>query len=141
MTIHELATFLTENEIPGAPVLDEGGKLVGVVSVTDIALSEAERASVEVDPTRPSFYSGGWKERVNRGDLSGMHIENNGLLVRDIMTPAAYTIPETTPVSQIAKTMIAGRLHRLLVTRHHQLIGIITTLDLLKLLVQEEESV
>jgi predicted transcriptional regulator len=47
MTLHELATFLTENEISGAPVLDDCGKLVGVVSLTDIALSEAERAAIE----------------------------------------------------------------------------------------------
>src|SRR4051812_34112155 len=49
MTLHELATFLTENEISGSPVLDRKGKLIGVVSVTDIALSEAERASIEAD--------------------------------------------------------------------------------------------
>jgi CBS domain-containing protein len=135
MTLHELATFLTENEISGAPVLDRRGKLKGVISVTDIALSEAERASLETDPASPGFYSSGWKERVRREDLSGLHIENNGLLVRDIMTPAVYTVLDTASVSEIAKTMITGRLHRLLVVRDHQVVGIITTLDLIKLLV------
>jgi CBS domain-containing protein len=135
MTLHELATFLTENEISGAPVVDSRGKLVGVVSVTDIALSEAERASVEADPSSPPFYSGGWRERLRREGLSGMHIESSGLLVRDIMTPAVYTVPDTASVSEIARTMITGRLHRLLVVRGHQVVGIITTLDLIKLLV------
>jgi CBS domain-containing protein len=134
MTLHELATFLTENEISGSPVLDRKGKLIGVVSVTDIALSEAERASIEAD-SAPRFYSGGWKERVSPEDLAGLHLENNGLLVRDIMTPAVYTVPDTAAVSEIAKTMITGRLHRLLVIRDHQVVGIITTLDLIKLLV------
>ena len=41
MTVHELSSFLTENQITGAPVLDRQGRLVGVVSETDIA--EAER--------------------------------------------------------------------------------------------------
>jgi CBS domain-containing protein len=135
MTLHELATFLTENEISGSPVLDRRGKLIGVVSVTDIALSEAERASIETDPASPGFYSGGLRERVRREDLAGLHLENNGLLVRDIMTPAVYTVPDTASVSEIAKTMITGRLHRLLVIRGHQVVGIITTLDLIKLLV------
>jgi CBS domain-containing protein len=54
------------------------------------------------------------------------------------MTPTAYTIPETLPVSRIAKTMIAGRLHRLLVTRGRHLIGIVTPFDMLKLLLQAE---
>ena len=135
MTLHELATFLTENEISGSPVLDRRGKLIGVVSVTDIALSEAERASIEADPASPGFYSGAWKERVTREDLAGLHLEDTGLLVRDIMTPAVYTVPDTASVSEIAKTMITGRLHRLLVIRDHQVVGIISTLDLIKLLV------
>jgi CBS domain-containing protein len=135
MTLHELATFLTENEISGCPVLDQRGKLMGVVSVTDIALSEAERASIEADPASPGFYSGDWKEGVTREDLAGLHLENNGLMVRDIMTPAVYTVPDSASVSEIAKTMITGRLHRLLVIRDNQVVGIITTLDLIKLLV------
>ena len=137
MTLHELATFLTENEISGAPVLDRNGRLVGVVSQTDIALSEAERAAVEHDDS-------GWGtnlsrvKRLNREDLSGLHLEESGLLVRDIMTAAAYTIPEALPVSQVAKTMIAGRLHRLLVTRDHHVVGIVTPFDLLNLLVEHQ---
>jgi CBS domain-containing protein len=138
MTLHELATFLTGHAISGAPVLDRNGKLVGVVSLTDIALSEAERAAIEIGQPVPGYYSGGWKDRLNREDLAGLHLEEQGLLVRDIMTPAVYTIPESLPLRQIAETMIAGRLHRLLVTRNHHLIGIVTPFDILNLLVRQE---
>jgi CBS domain-containing protein len=79
-----------------------------------------------------------WKNRFNREDLSGLHLEESGLLVRDIMTQAAYTIPEALAVSEIAKTMVAGRLHRLLVTKDRHLVGIVTPFDLLDLLIQEE---
>ena len=137
MTLHELATFLTENEISGVPVLDSGGKLVGVVSLTDIALSEAERASIEREQSGSTFDLTTWKKQFNREDLSGLHLEDSGFLVRHIMTPTAYTIPETLPVSRIAKTMIAGRLHRLLVTRGRHLVGIVTPFDMLKLLQEE----
>jgi CBS domain-containing protein len=54
--------------------------------------------------------------------------------VEDIMTPAAYTVPHDTQVAEIARTMIAGRIHRLLVTRDHHVVGIVTSLDLLRLL-------
>ena len=37
MTVRELASFLIDNEISGAPVADPEGRLVGVVSVVDIA--------------------------------------------------------------------------------------------------------
>ena len=69
MTLHELATFLTENEISGVPVLDSGGKLVGVVSLTDIALSEAERAPIEREQSGSTFDLTTWKKQFNREDL------------------------------------------------------------------------
>lgn len=69
--------------------------------------------------------------------MSGLHLEDSGFLVRHIMTPTAYTIPETLPVPRIANTMMAGRLHRLLVTRGRDLEGIVTPFDMLKLLQEE----
>ena len=50
MTVEELARFLVESEISGAPVVDPEGRLVGVVSVTDLA---AERAN-------PDFFVSEW---------------------------------------------------------------------------------
>jgi CBS domain-containing protein len=135
LTVQELATFLTENEISGAPVLNEKGKLVGVVSVTDIAECAGEGAGTVWDGPNPHFHLPGSEGRLTPGDLRQMHIENEGPLVRQIMTPTVYTIPEGTAVAQIAKTMISGRIHRLLVTRRARVVGIITTLDMLKLLV------
>jgi CBS domain-containing protein len=133
-TIQELATFLIERGISGAPVANEKGKLVGVVSNTDLAESAAEvgAAPPEVPPAAPRPLA--TDRKLTRAEMDHMHVEHSGLLVRDIMTPTLYTIPAETPVPEIARTMIAGRIHRLLVTRNHQVVGIITTLDLLKLL-------
>ena len=97
-TVREAAAFLAENDISGVPVLSPAGKIVGVVTLADLAEEE------------------------------------HGRRVRDVMTPAVYTIPEETPVEQIARTMIAGRIHRLFVTRGGHVAGVVTTLDLLKLL-------
>lgn len=132
-TVQELATFLTENEISGAPVVDARGKLVGVVSLRDIVERAAETPEIAQQPQR-GFHGPGWGEKLTRNELSRMHIEDEGLLVREIMTPTVYTVKEDTPVSDIARTMISGHIHRLLVTRAGQAVGIVTTLDLLKLL-------
>jgi CBS domain-containing protein len=139
MTVHELATFLTENEITGAPVENNTGKLVGVVSVWDIALTEAEQATIEVEHSNSSLYSG-VKKRLNREEALTLHMEDEGMQVKDIMTPVAYTVPEDTPVGEIAKTMIAGRVHRLLVTKNNHMVGIVTTMDLLKIIVKKEDQ-
>ncbi|MEE8587664.1 MAG: CBS domain-containing protein [Acidobacteriota bacterium] len=49
-------------------------------------------------------------------------------------TPAIYTISEQSPVSEVAAAMTDSRVHRLFVTDDDCLTGIITTLDILKLL-------
>jgi CBS domain-containing protein len=56
--------------------------------------------------------------------------------VQDIMTPAVYTVRDDAPVAMLARTMVAGRIHRLFVTRGGRIVGIVTSLDLLKLLYQ-----
>lgn len=122
LAVPELVAFLDENQITGAPVVDGSGEFVGVVSVTDIA-----EAGVE---------AGGWErdDAVVSADRRGLHVETATRQVRDIMTPAVYTVSEDTPASQLARAMIGGRVHRLMVSRKGKIVGIVTSLDLLKLL-------
>jgi CBS domain-containing protein len=138
LTVQEVAALLTEKEITGAPVTDPRGKLVGVVSVTDIAESAAEGADFSSGGSGSNFRRHDLEGRASRGELRDLHVENAGLPVRDIMTPTVFTVPENTPVSRLAKTMISGRIHRLLVTRRGRIVGIVTALDLLKLLVDRK---
>ncbi len=128
MTVQELATFLTEREILGAPVIDSEGEVVGVVSCTDIAQSAVRGNQAKVD-----FFGQGWEDQIDPEEIQDLAVENESLPVREIMTPTIYTVPEDTPLSEIAKAMVAGRIHRLLITRGSQLVGIITTLDMLKI--------
>jgi len=133
MTVQELAGFLTEREILGAPVVDSEGEVVGVVSCTDIVQSTTTEADIVVEKSTPGFYEHGWEDKLDPDEMGGLHVEENeSLPVREIMTPTIYTVPEDTPISDIAKAMVAGRIHRLLVTRGSRLVGIITTMDMLK---------
>ncbi len=133
MTVQELADFLTEREILGAPVVDAEGEVVGVVSCTDIAQSTTTEATMLVKKSTPGFYEHGWENKLGQDEMVRLQVEENeSLPVREIMTPTIYTVPEDTPISDIAKAMVAGRIHRLLVTRGSRLVGIITTLDMLK---------
>jgi CBS domain-containing protein len=134
LTVRELAAFLLENQISGAPVIDHDGRLVGVVSMTDVAQGDMERPRLVDDRSSPSLAVRGWEERMNLEDIRPLHIESDDLLVRDIMTPTLYTVPEETPVARIARTMVAGRIHRVLVTRGGRAVGIVTSLDLVRLL-------
>ena len=112
------------------------GKMVGVVSVTDIAESAAEGAEIAFGGRKNPWRKEELRGRARPDELGSMHVDNPGPPVRQIMTPTVYTVPAKTPVSKIAQTMISGRIHRLLVTRLGRVVGIVTTLDLLKVLVK-----
>jgi CBS domain-containing protein len=108
---------------------------VGLVSVTDVAENDIERPDFAVDRSSPTFDLRGWEDRMNPEDIRPLHVASDDVLVRDIMTPTLYTIAEDTPVPKIAQTMVAGRIHRLIVTRASRMVGIVTSLDLVQLLV------
>jgi CBS domain-containing protein len=57
MTVEELASFLFENEISGAPVVDPTRRLVGVVSVTDLARSVAQGTDLAAAGRTPTSSS------------------------------------------------------------------------------------
>jgi len=109
MTVAEAAGFLLENEISGAPVEDPNGEIVGVVSLVDIVAS-ALSPDDEVD------------------------LED--LLVADIMTPEVAAVSEDATVAEVATAMLNGHVHRLLVTREGSAVGLVSTSDLLGLLVE-----
>jgi predicted transcriptional regulator len=125
-SVRELASYFIEKSISGAPVLDEGGRPTGVVSLSDIV----DQVTRDREPA--SRVGRGWQDRYAPEDLRGLQIEDEGRLVRDIMTPTIFTVPEDTPLPKIARTMVAGRVHRLLVTRKGHVVGILTTLDVLR---------
>ena len=134
MTLRELAAYLIHNQITGAPVEDGGGRLVGVVSTVDIA--EAMLAGPGGEPEEPEEL-GEPEELADADEADEPYLPEDDVLVRDIMTPAIDSVPEDATVSEVASRMLDSHVHRLLVTRDGRPVGIITTSDLLGLLIDE----
>lgn len=129
-TMQQLAGFLTDNEITGSPVCDEDDRIIGIVTLKDIAEfrwnqvnseTEKELSAEERDEARRL------KQLMFDG-LSRMPVE-----VRDIMTPSVMSVEEDTSVQAIADIMMAEHLHRIFVTKDEAITGIVTTYDMLKL--------
>ena len=132
MTVGELATFLVANEIAGAPVTDAAGRIVGVVSVFDIARLLGEEDDDD-DLEEPDDEAPGSAPEAGEAEVDGVE----DLLVEDIMTPQAFSVSEDATVQEVAALMLKEHLHRLLVVREDEPVGIISTSDLLGLLVDE----
>ena len=140
MTVEELASFLVENEISGAPVVDAARRLVGVVSVTDLALSVARGTDLSPNRSNPDFFVREWGDSLSRDEIEELRFgQENEMRVRDIMTPTVHSVDQETPIPELAETLINGHIHRLLVTSGERVVGIVTTSDLLGLLVREPE--
>jgi CBS domain-containing protein len=137
MTVRELARYLTDNEITGAPVENLSGKLTGVVSVVDIAAMTSDTGNVRTDRSSPDFYVRGWEDKLTPEEIRNFRVDNEDLLVGEIMTPTVFSVGEDATVAEIASMMLRGHLHRLLVTRDERPVGIVSTSDLLGLMVEE----
>jgi predicted transcriptional regulator len=151
MTLRELSAFLIRNQITGAPVEDGDGRLVGVVSMVNIAESTvmppppaaaeppsaAPASGMAADGAVAGFFGQDWEEEPDEEDLEELRLAEDDLLVRDIMTPAVYSVPEDATISLVASRMLDSHVHRLLVIREGRPVGIITTSDLLGLLIDE----
>ena len=127
LTLPELAKVFEEHAITGAPVVDANGLVVGVVSQTDLVRSRRE-ASDGV----PLYH----RELDEPLAPLGLHFEEvDQSRVEQIMTPGAISFDAETPVERLAGAMLERHIHRVLITRGERLVGIVTTMDLLRALV------
>src|SRR6056297_2178642 len=129
--LDRVAQFLIDHEISGAPVVEDG-KLVGVVSLTDLARHNSSSGeSVSERPT--AYYRHELEEQYSDEDLSNLHFtEDDETTARQVMTPQVYDVNEHTSIQQVAQVMHRGGIHRVFVTEKDQIRGIITALDMLK---------
>ena len=132
-TVNELARFLTDRGISGAPVVNAVGRLVGVVSLTDIARAAGDgQAHVGTQ----SLYQPELKISVD--EVRNLSIEaGSDLTVRQIMTPLVFEVGADSSVSDVANTMVRGRIHRVFVVDGGEVVGVVSALDLLQLLGDE----
>jgi predicted transcriptional regulator len=135
MTTDALARYLVEREISGAPVVDSQGRLVGVVSMTDIGRNLAEPADPE--SSRGSDFYRDDAAEITLEDLGQRYVEERAVTVRDVMTPVVHQVPVTATVAEAARLMVDQHIHRLVVTQGNEPVGIISSLDLLKIVAEQ----
>lgn len=125
-----------EESIHGAPVVDQLGTVVGVLTTGDLLRAAVE--SEDVAPSRPSYY---------RNDLDLSHFDwerapadleerLGGATVADAMSPEVIDVSPDTKVPEIARRMREHQIHRIIVVEDGKLCGLISTFDLIGVLAQ-----
>ena len=127
-SVQEALAMLTDRGFSAAPVIDEAGRPVGVLSKTDLLVHERERGA-----TVPLADMTEWDVPPHRL-REGFAVEViDPTRVRDIMTPIVFTVPLDTPVRQVIEQMLALKVHHLFVVDEDRaLVGVISPLDVLR---------
>jgi predicted transcriptional regulator len=105
--VAEAVLSLADAHVTGLPVVDRSGRMIGVVSSSDILMAEAE------------------SERVGRDLMQETQ-------VRDIMTARTYTVTPDEDVREAARQMLYADVHRLFVAEVDRLVGVISTSDIVR---------
>jgi CBS domain-containing protein len=107
--VAEAIAVMTQRGFSAAPVIDEAGRPAGVLSRSDILVHERE---VLKSPAQAA------------GDATR---------VRDIMTPAIFSVPLHLPADRVVEQMLTLDVHQLYVVDESQaLVGVITAHDVLR---------
>ena len=117
--------LLLELGVSGAPVVDDDGRPLGLVSKTDLLrhLPESGDGVEEVEQAG---------RRVDRVMGEGFHAtERHGTAVREIMMPVVFAVDESASIACAAALMAGENVHRLPVLAPDGTVaGIVTTLDI-----------
>jgi CBS domain-containing protein len=130
-TVREAVTALTDRGYSAAPVIDDAGRPIGVVSRADVLVHDREKRDRDTSPfyERPELTT-----KVGERLGLGFQVEDvDHTLVRDIMTPAVFSVPPDAPASRVVEEMLALKVHRLFVVdASGVLVGVISALDVLR---------
>jgi CBS domain-containing protein len=118
--------------------VDSQGHLIGVVSMTDIGRHLAEPS--DFAPSRQSEFYRDTADESTLGDLGQRDIDERAATVRDVMTPVIHHVSVTASVAEAARIMIENHIHRLVVTQGREPVGILSSIDLLRVVAEHSYS-
>jgi CBS domain-containing protein len=137
MDLRDLAKLFSNNGITGAPVVNEKGDLVGVVSQTDLVNYNLSRDDELVMDSL--FYQSARME--GRHVPQGFQIEDvNTGAVADVMTPVVHSVTERASLQSVARLMTRQHIHRVIVRKGRKAVGIISALDVLDVLAKTSQT-
>jgi CBS domain-containing protein len=133
--VETVVRLLRRHELPGVPVVNDGGRPVGIVTEADLVIGDEEGdlhlphyielmgGIVYLEPLRR------FESRLRKAAASK---------VRDLMTDEPTTIEADAGVHEAGRIIARSGHNRLPVTQHGRLVGVVTRVDVLEALTREE---
>jgi CBS domain-containing protein len=131
-TLREIAGIFEERRFGSLPVTDDNGKLIGIVTASDLI---EQGRSLHI-PTVISIFD--WViplegEKTLERELKKMTAQTVG----EILTSEVITISSAEPASKAADLMSYHKLHALPVVDGDSLVGIVSRIDIIRNLISK----
>lgn len=123
-SIEDAAKIMLRTHVSGLPVLDDAGKLVGIVSESDFL----RRSEIGTGRKRPAWL----QFLIGPGRVATDFVRERGRKVEDVMTENPITVGEETPLEDLVRLMEKNGVKRLPVMSGDTLKGIVTRSNLLQ---------
>lgn len=139
MTLEQATERLVQRGVSGAPVVDERGRLVGVLSESDI-LRQLKRLAEDTLGKRyltsrvHSLDLLAFLGEREHGAVERLYRALRASKVSDVMTSHVHGVAPTDSVEAVAAAMIEHDVNRLPVVEKGMVVGIITRADLARVL-------
>jgi CBS domain-containing protein len=126
--VRDIALLMVEKHISGVPVLTDNGKLIGMVSQSDLL----HRAEVGTERKHK------WWFRIfaDSSALAREYAKAHGLKAHDIMSRYVVSVRDDAELRDVADILDKRRIKRVPVVREDRMVGIITRGDLVRALSQ-----
>ncbi|MBU0680611.1 MAG: CBS domain-containing protein [Proteobacteria bacterium] len=129
MPVQELAALLYDNKIGGVPVVDDDGRVVGVVTENDL-IDQNKKLHI---PTMVSFLDS--VIFIDSAASFEKEIKKmTGSVVRDVCSEELHTVDEDTGLEDIASLISEKGVHTLPVLKDGKLVGVIGKADLIRII-------
>lgn len=125
-TVGDAAAILLNNHISGAPVVDEKGGLVGIVSEGDLIRRP------EIGTARRHSW---WLELIStKWASANEYIKSHSRKIADVMTREVITAKPDTPLGDIAALLERKRIKRVPIVEGNKLVGLVSRANILQAL-------
>jgi CBS domain-containing protein len=127
--IVQATKLLLENRINGVPVLDETGRLVGILCQSDL-IAQQQKLPI------PSFFTllDGLIPLVSEKQIDKQVRKIAAVTVAEAMTPNPVTVHPDTNIEEVAALMVDRNFHTIPVVDEGELVGIVGKEDILRTL-------
>ena len=130
-SLEEVAHKMLDSQVGGLPVVDDEGKIVGMVTESDFSAKE------HAIPFSRNYAPQLFGEWMSKEGVEKAYKAARSIAVKEVMSSPAVTVTEDDTVAEAVRRMLDHRVHRLPVVRDGVPVAMISRHDLLKMVVQK----